>query len=151
MRKLILASLFATTALAVPRAHAVLQLSLDVQGSIFSCADGQACDTNGAAGILQVNNQTINGVTINGSVQSADLAARVLNTSSLSITNNSGPLSNPDLALFSMTETAHSLLVNGGSIVNRGQTEIKDVTEPASLALLGMSVLGLGMIRSRRS
>jgi hypothetical protein len=232
MRKLVLASLLATTALAVPKAHAVLQLALDVQGAVFTCADGQACDTNGATGIIQVNNQSINGVAINGSIQSADLTARILNTSSLSIINhsgasrtldfavsatdfvgpavsfatasaatfqtangstlnvafyddpnntqgantptnapgdlidsashnvvgaadsfshnNSGSLANPDTGAFSMTETVTALLVNGGQIINRGQTEIKDVTEPASLAMLGMGMLGLGMIRSRR-
>jgi hypothetical protein len=61
-----------------------------------------------------------------------------------------------DLVPFSMTEHFVADIVAGGNLVNRGQTEIKSpagVSEPSSLALLGIGLLGAGFIarRSRRS
>jgi hypothetical protein len=65
--------------------------------------------------------------------------------------NNSGPITDP--ALFSMTEEASGLLVAGGSLVNRGQTEIKfqqAVPEPGTLGMLGTMLASLGFVAWRR-
>jgi hypothetical protein len=217
-------------------AGATLQIALDVQGSTFTCFDNQAgCDTDSAIGTIQLANQAFSGVAINGSVQTANLAGGILNTSSLSIINSSGfdrtiafavgatnfvgpanafssstsatfetaagstlslgfyddpanaqgaatptdhpgflldsvshvavgaadsfshngggSLANPDGALYSMTETASGTLVAGGTIINRGQTLIKnEVPEPSGIGLMvvGLGFLGLCGLRGRK-
>jgi hypothetical protein len=57
--------------------------------------------------------------------------------------SNAGPIS--DLAPFSMTQTFTSSLTAGATLVGNSQTEFKSnaVSEPASLALLGTSLVGL--------
>jgi hypothetical protein len=65
--------------------------------------------------------------------------------------NGSGPIS--IAGPFSMTESLSLTLVAGGNLLNRGQTEILTPTptpEPASIALLGAGLLGLGVIMRRR-
>jgi hypothetical protein len=97
-RSLITAVLLGGTVLsAVPSAHAGLIISGDISGSTFTCVDNNiACDTNPATGTIQLANQTINGVAVNGSIQTSQgtpanpNALDILNTSSLSIINNSG-------------------------------------------------------------
>jgi len=91
-RSRLIASATAAAALLVglPQAHATLLIAGQIGLSTFTCADNQAtCDTNPAVGILQIANQTINGVQINGSIQtsSIDPLQNILNTSSLSIIN----------------------------------------------------------------
>jgi hypothetical protein len=52
-----------------------------------------------------------------------------------------------------MTEEASGLLVAGGSLVNRGQTEIKfqqAVPEPGTLGMLGTMLASLGFVAWRR-
>jgi hypothetical protein len=74
-------------------ARAVLMISGDIGGTTFHCVDQDlTCDTNNAVGVLQLSNQTVNGVEIDGSIQSStkSLGNNVLSTSSLTITNNSG-------------------------------------------------------------
>ena len=73
-------------------AQATLQVIADVSGSVSACVDQAACDLNSAVGIIQVANGTLNGVQINGSIQTstgtpANPGPNILNTSSLSIIN----------------------------------------------------------------
>jgi hypothetical protein len=73
-------------------AHATLQVLADVSGVIATCVDNAACDTNPAVGTIQVGNTLINGVQVNGSIQTstgtpANPGLDILNTSSLSIIN----------------------------------------------------------------
>jgi hypothetical protein len=48
---------------------ATLQLSANINGTVFTCADQAACDTNAAVGQISIANQTIGGVEIVGSSQ----------------------------------------------------------------------------------
>ncbi len=73
-------------------AHATLQIISDVSGTIASCVDNAACDLNPAVGIINLGNIVINGVQVNGSIQTstgtpANPGLDTLNTSSLSIIN----------------------------------------------------------------
>ena len=77
----------------MPQARADLLIAADIGGTTFNCADNQAgCDLNPTTGILQLADQTINGVQVNGSIQTSTITAtpNTLNTSSLSVINNSG-------------------------------------------------------------
>lgn len=78
----------AIAAIAAP-ALATLQLSANINGTLFNCADQQACDTNVAVGQLQVANQTIAGVEIVGSSQFQTIGpTNFLNTSSFQFINH---------------------------------------------------------------
>jgi hypothetical protein len=68
-------------------ANATLQIAIDVNGSIFTCSDGAACDQSSTPNVLQLANQSIGGVTVNGSIQSSGTSPDFLNTSSLSVIN----------------------------------------------------------------
>lgn len=83
--------LFALLALTAP-AHATLQISWDFGGTTGLCVDNTGCDTNLAVGVLQLQDQTINGVAVNGSIQTSTKSptSDILNTSSLSVINTTG-------------------------------------------------------------
>jgi hypothetical protein len=85
MKRLLLVALLA---LAAP-ASAILQLSADINGTLFNCADQQACDTNLTVGQLAIANQTIAGVEIVGSSQFQTIGStNFLNTSSFQFINH---------------------------------------------------------------
>jgi hypothetical protein len=73
-----------------PPAHATLQLAATFGATNFFCADqNAACDTDPTIGILQLANQTIGGVQVNGSIQTQTIGTtNILNASSLSVINN---------------------------------------------------------------
>lgn len=84
----------ALAAVASP-AHAVLKIAADINGTVLTCADQQACDTNTTVGILQIADQTIVGVEVLGSSQTQTIAAgpgkfNSLNTSSFQVNNTTG-------------------------------------------------------------
>ena len=82
-------SLIAYATLCSPPAHAVLQLALEAGAATFTCVDNNiACDTSPLVGTLQVADQNIGGLQINGSIQtSVKGTTNILNTSSLSVVN----------------------------------------------------------------
>jgi hypothetical protein len=92
MRKtLILGALgAAAAAFLAPSANATLAFWANIGGTIISCTDGAACDTNLAPNQLAIADQTVNGVSIQGNSVNAAFAPpqNSLNTSSFQITNN---------------------------------------------------------------
>jgi hypothetical protein len=52
-------------------AQATLQVLADVNGTVVSCVDNASCDLNPAVGTIQTANQVVNGVLINGSIQTS--------------------------------------------------------------------------------
>jgi hypothetical protein len=89
----------ALAALASFPAHAALTISANFGGSIFTCVDNAACDTNLSTGTIQIADTTLGGLTINGSIQTSvgtlanPNALDILNTSSLSVINTlAGPV-----------------------------------------------------------
>ena len=75
--------------------YATLMIAADIGGTIFTCADQAACDTNLAVGQLAIADQTIGGVQFLGSAQTQTIATgpgtfNTLNTSSFQIINTAG-------------------------------------------------------------
>jgi len=92
MRTIVLAtsSILALAAGMAP-ASATLQIAWDFGGTAGGCVDNTGCDLNAAVGTLQIGDQTIGGLQINGSIQTSTKGAtNVLNTSSLSVVNTTG-------------------------------------------------------------
>lgn len=78
--------------LAASPAGATLQIAWDFGGTTGLCVDNTGCDQNLAVGTLQLADQTINGVEVNGSIQTSTKSSTldILNTSSLSVINTTG-------------------------------------------------------------
>jgi hypothetical protein len=71
-------------------ASAELMVSYNVGGITATCVDNNsACDTNSTVGILQLADQTINGVSVNGQISASTKGGdNTITTSSLSVINN---------------------------------------------------------------
>lgn len=84
-------SVIALLALSSP-AWATLQIAWDFGGTTGLCVDQTGCDLDPVIGTLQLADQTINGVEVNGSIQTSTKSAAldILNTSSLSVINTTG-------------------------------------------------------------
>jgi hypothetical protein len=77
-------------ALGASPAWATLQLSIDVNGTVFSCADGAACDQSTTNSNLLVIDQTVDGVLVQVTLaQSTSGTVNILQLSSSNIENNS--------------------------------------------------------------
>jgi hypothetical protein len=63
---------------------------------------------------------------------------------------NDGPFTVSDPNPFSMTLTFDFTLLPGGSLISRGQSEIKEVPEPFSLAIMGSGLIALSSLRAFR-
>jgi len=88
MKRILLACAVALS-LAAPPALATLQISANINGTIFNCADNQACDTNATIGQLVLNNLLFGGVEIVGSSQFQQIGLNnFLNTSSFQVINH---------------------------------------------------------------
>lgn len=105
-------------ALASP-ASATLQISALVNGSSFFCADQTGCDTNSTPGVLSIGNQTIGGVSFQGSSQFQTFGPpnNTLLTNSLTIQNTTGSTANIAFAVsgtdFSFPTTTFSAAGSG--------------------------------------
>jgi hypothetical protein len=91
------AASMAVFALSPNPAHATLQLAGTFNGSTFLCVDNDtACDLNLSTGTIQLGDQVIGGVEVNGSVQRSQGTPAnpnpldILSTSSLSVINTLG-------------------------------------------------------------
>ena len=95
-KTLLFAALLAVTA----PASATLMLSANINGFVFTCADGDACDTNALPNQLQIANTTFNGVEIQGSSQFQIIGpSNALNTSSFQIINDNTTAATVTLAI----------------------------------------------------
>jgi hypothetical protein len=82
-------------------AQALLILSANVSGTLFTCQDqNAACDNNAIVGQLGLGPIMVNGVFLTGSFSnSGRLPANVLSTSSTSVINQSGATRNVTVAV----------------------------------------------------
>jgi len=93
MRTIVLAATsILALAIGMAPAHATLQIAWDFGGTTGLCVDNTGCDLNAAIGTLQLADQVINGIEVNGSIQTSTKSASldILNTSSLSVINTTG-------------------------------------------------------------
>ena len=88
MKRLLLTTALLAAVGATP-AYALLQLSIDVNGTVFSCADGQlSCDVSGGANNVLTIDQTINGVFTQ--ITLTDSSSGELSLSAANITDTDG-------------------------------------------------------------
>ena len=87
MQEALAATAIAAVALA-PAANATLQLAININGTVVTCVDQAACDSNPTVGIVQTGSTTIGGVSFLGSSQTQLTGGtNELTTTSFQITN----------------------------------------------------------------
>lgn len=102
MKRLLLAGTLLAAIGATP-AHATLQIALQVGPDAFFCADNSACDTNPDIGVIQILDQIIDGIQVNGSIQASNHGGfSSLNTSSLDVINT---IATPVTATVAVSDT----------------------------------------------
>jgi hypothetical protein len=101
MRKFGIIAVAVTAAGLSPPAYATLQIAANVNGTSFVCADNNAtCDTDPATGSLQLANQTIAGVVVNGSLSTSNkVGQNIINSQNLSLINTNGTAVNITAAI----------------------------------------------------
>lgn len=88
MRNILLAATAIAAVALAPAANATLQLAININGTVVTCVDQAACDTNSAVGTVQTASTTIGGVTFLGSSQTQLTGGtNELTTTSFQITN----------------------------------------------------------------
>lgn len=81
-------SILALAFLAAPQADATLQIAVQIGPDLFTCAEGQACDTSAVTGVLATSATTIDGILFSSATASAESGPLdFLNASSLLLTN----------------------------------------------------------------
>ena len=144
--------LFAATALGglalASPSQATLQVAADFGGTTFLCVDNGSCDTDLSTGTIQIANQTIGGITVNGSVQTstgtpANPGTDILNTSSLNLINTLG------IAVaytVTISDTNFTAPVNQFSATTSGTfrtapTHVEEMYEPEVFGRTGSAVV----------
>ena len=118
MKTLTLAAAAAALITASP-AWATLQIALEIGPTTFTCVDNAACDLNPATGILELADQTVGGLTVNGSLSASGKGpgTQFLNIGSLSILNST-PFS--VAATATVSDTDFSAPVTSVSVAGSG-------------------------------
>lgn len=103
MHKLLLSTALLAAIGSTP-ARATLQIAAQIGGGTFFCADNTSCDTNPALGTIEIADQTVGGLVVDGSVQeSIHGVFPTLSTASLSITNS---LATPVVITIAVSDTS---------------------------------------------
>lgn len=118
MRNIVLGTVAAASLIAYATpSHATLQIAWDFGGVTGGCVDNSGCDLSPLVGRLELSDQLINGVEVNGSIQTSTKSAglTILNTSSLSVINTNGT---PILATVTVGDTSFIGPVNRHYLLN---------------------------------
>jgi hypothetical protein len=122
MRGLILATTALAALYAAP-ASATLQIAATINGGSFFCVDNTACDQNLSTGTIQLGDQLINGVTINGSIQT-----------STGTPGNPGPID--------ILNTSNLSIINGNAGSVTGTVSVSDTSFAAPVSSIALSASG---------
>jgi hypothetical protein len=118
MKSLTLAAGAAALIITSP-AWATLQIAIDIGVTTFTCVDNAACDLDPATGVLELADQTLGGLTVNGSISASGKGpgAEFLNIGSLSIVNSTAL---PVVATATVSDTGFSAPVTSIRVSGSG-------------------------------